>query len=90
MKFYSGMEGNLSVRVGDSILTFKCGVLETENPDHIKVLKERYQHDKQEENQTDYEAMTVKELVKLLVEAGVSFDKRQRKEELIALLRKEG
>ena len=98
MKFYSDTNGSESVMYRGAIYHFQNGVLETNDKGLIEVLKKYYKHDMnpyeapqgnvdEQESETDYDSMTKNQLVRELVKAGADFDKRQRKSELIDLLK---
>ena len=102
MKFYSDIEGNRSVWTGSKSVPFVNGIIETTDPALIKLLtKAGYRKDEAdgrqaeqgntkrqtvEKEQADWSGYTKNELVKELVNRGIEFNKRQPKDELIALL----
>ena len=101
MKFYSDKDCNEHVWTGKKLVTFKSGVIETDDKDTIDLLtKAGYRKDEADgqaeqrdtkrqtvkKKQTDRSNHTKNELVKELVERGIDFDKRQNKDELIKLL----
>ena len=99
MKFYSDIEGNVTVWIGRP-LRFNDGIYLTDNPEEIKRLKElgyRSDSDGQaEQRNTERQAtktepteITKEEIIKALESKGIKHDKRNKKAVLYKLL-KEG
>ncbi len=105
MKFYSDIEGNQSVIIGDKVIEFKNGVYETGSDFEIAMLLKHFRSDssgqaeqgnaerpeierKQEEAETKAETkeLNKNQIVKLLWERGIEHNKRQSRDELLALL----
>lgn len=101
MKFYSDIEANATVWDGRKAVPFVNGIIETTDPALIELLRRcGYREDEAngqaeqgytkrqtaEKKQTDWSSHTKNELVKELFKRGIDFNKRQNKDELIALL----
>lgn len=89
MKFYSELQCNESVLIGDDIITFDSGVYETEKEKEIETLQKFYKFDGVaiSEKETTTAELTKAQIVEQLKANGVEFDARQNKETLLELLK---